>query len=79
VLQRTALSEMKRTEYVDLMVVGMGTAWFLLGARTYMGLSEDSLTESTYARRYIGKYKKLYAEKHAHHGEGEHAGEAHGH
>jgi hypothetical protein len=38
----------------------MGSAWFLLGVSTWMGLNEETLTHSTYARRYIGKYKKLY-------------------
>jgi hypothetical protein len=68
---------MKRTEFVDLMVVGVGVSWFLLGARTYLGLTEESLTESVYARRYIGKYRKLYEAKHAHHDEAGHAGEHH--
>jgi len=65
---------MKRSEFVNFMVVGLGSAWFLLGAKTYMGLTEESLTESTYARRYIGKYRKLYEAKHAHHDDAHAAG-----
>lgn len=68
-LQRTAASEFKRSETQDMLGVGLFTAWFLLGAKTYMGLNDEKLTESTYARRYIGKYKKLYAEKHGAHGD----------
>lgn len=68
-LQQTAASEMKRTTFVDLVVVGMGSAWFLLGAKTYMGLTEEGLTESTYARRYIAKYRKQYLAKQAEHGD----------
>jgi hypothetical protein len=67
-LGQTAFADLKRQETIDLMVVGMGTAWFVFGVRTWMGLSEETLTNSTYARRYIGKYKKLYAEQQAHHG-----------
>mmetsp|Transcript_9955 Transcript_9955/g.19548 ORF Transcript_9955/g.19548 Transcript_9955/m.19548 type:complete len:80 (+) Transcript_9955:213-452(+) len=45
------------------MVVG-GAAGMLLGLQSYFSLSEDYLkTESTYARRYIGRIRKYHLEQ----------------
>ena len=77
-LGQTAGSELKRAEFVNLVVVGLGSAWLLLGVRTWMGLSEESLTNSTYARRYIGKYRNQYLAQQAHqHGDASHDGGHH--
>ncbi|GBG27949.1 Hypothetical Protein FCC1311_041722 [Hondaea fermentalgiana] len=52
----------------SFMVVG-GVAGMLLGIECWLSLSEDYLkTESTYARRYIGRIRKYHLEQQAEHG-----------
>ena len=69
----TAAAEIKRP-FAQEMIVAFGLSWFIVGVRPWMGLTEEQRINSTFARRYIPKYRKLYAEqqKKLHEAGGEH-------
>jgi len=64
-LASTARTELGKSEVVDLLGIGMGSAWFLLGFSTWRGLKKEDYMNSTYARRYYSKYRKLAAQEQA--------------
>jgi len=58
-LRTTAASEFRKSEVIDLLGIGLGTAWLFLGVRTFMGLKKSDYMQSTYARRWYYRYNKL--------------------